>query len=470
VAAQGRDRKLLGCFSVSAEDQQENIQQVLAEQIAKTCSERDMKFGQAAVALDCALFMQHAVHSDFSDYKKIAATVRFDTEEALATDVADVAVAFRVASSDDSGSNVDVFTVPRSVLSEILIALQGVGIDPITIEPDSYCLSRYVGAYGASAESSEHKPLYTLLSDSRGYLLTAPKPSGTSVIRAFPMSGAQNRAQVLAREVLITTALAETGGPINQLCLFDARGEVSPEQLAEKVGRPVKVRDLAEMAHLEPGSLADCSNAVDFASAFGAALASGEKEKGVNFRNDHMPYQGTKLRTNRALKFLSIAATILMLAVGVYFQGQWMQVQTALSEIRGRLEPDYSAVMMARKFPTTVKKAVTDLEKEVNRLMAEKGIKGAPQESTSAKLTLVLEALNSCAAQTGLVIDTITITPKTIHITGSTASRRNTVNGVFEAMEKFGLKVDDNRASTEGERDNFDMTVTVMPQKAAEKS
>jgi len=189
----------------------------------------------------------------------------------------------------------------------------------------------------------------------------------------------------------------------------------------------------------------------------------------INFRDDHMPYQGTKQRMNRALKFLSIAVTILILAVGVYFQAQWMQAKADLDAVRRRFEPDYSAVMMAKKFPSTVREAVTKLEKELNRLMAEKGIKGAPQESISAKLALVIQALNSCASQTGLAIDTITITTKTIHITGSTASRSSTVGGVFEAMETFGLKVEDNRASTEGNRDSFDMTVTVKPERPTEK-
>ena len=82
----------------------------------------------------------------------------------------------------------------------------------------------------------------------------------------------------------------------------------------------------------------------------------------------------------------------------------------------------------------------------------------------------MLQTLNSCAAQTGLVIDTITVTTKTIHINGSTTSRRSTVNGVFEAMEKFGLKVNDTRVTTEGDRDNFDMTVTIGAQKLSEKS
>ena len=469
VAGQGRDNKLLGCFSVSAEDQQENVPQVLAERIARGCSERDMKFGQAAVALDCALFMQHAVHSEFSDYKKIAATVRFDTEEALAMDVADVAVAFRIASSDDSGSHLDVFTAQRGALTDLLLALQGAGIDPVTVDPDSYCLSRYLNAYGSSDSPSEDRRLHALLSDSRGYLLVGSRPPGPLTMRAFPITAAQNRTQVLAREVLTTTALAETAGPVHQLCLFDAKGEVSSEQLAARVGRQVKVCHPVEMAGPESGQMADGSNPVDFALAYGAALALGEKERGINFRDDHMPYQGTKQRMNRALKFLSIAVTILILAVGVYFQAQWMQAKVDLDAVRRRFEPDYSAVMMAKKFPSTVREAVTKLEKELNRLMAEKGIKGAPQESISAKLALVIQALNSCASQTGLAIDTITITTKTIHITGSTASRSSTVGGVFEAMETFGLKVEDNRASTEGNRDSFDMTVTVKPERPTEK-
>ncbi len=468
IAAQGRDSRLLGCFFVSAEDRQENIPQVLAERIVKGCSERDMKFGQAAVALDCTLFMQHAVHSEFSDYKKIAATVRFDTEEALAMDVADVAVAFRVASSDDSGSNLDVFTTQRGALTDLLLALQGEGIDPVTVEPDSYSLSRYLNAYGASDAPSEHRRLHALLSDSRGYLLVASKPSGPLTMRAFPISAAQNRTQLLAREVLTTTALAETAGPVHQVCLFDAKGEVSSEQFAAKVGRPVKVCHPAEMAGLEPSRIADGSNPVDFALAYGAALALGEKERGIDFRDDHMPYQGTKKRMNRALKFLSIAVTILVLSLGVYFQAQYMRASADRDAVRRSFEPLYSVVMMTKTFPATLNQAVTNLKNELNRLKTQKGIMG-PQESISAKLTLVLQALNSCASQTGLIIDTITITTKTIHITGSTTSRRSTVNGVFEAMEKSGLKVDDNRASTEGDRDNFNMTVTVVPEKPAEK-
>ena len=99
LAGQGRDRKLLDCFSVRTEADESDAK-VLYDRIARACDERKIRFAEAAVALDCAAVMQHAVHSEFSDVKKVAATVRFDTEETLATDVTDLAVSFRIASSD----------------------------------------------------------------------------------------------------------------------------------------------------------------------------------------------------------------------------------------------------------------------------------------------------------------------------------------------------------------------------------
>ena len=144
LKSQGRSYNVLGCFSVSAEGAEEQNPQVLAGLIAQGCAERELKFSEVAVALDCAMFMQHNVNSEFDDPKQIAATIRFDTEEALATDISDVAIAFSITSSDQTGSGVTVFTAQRKVLSDILLALQSNNIDPVTIEPDVNCLSRFI--------------------------------------------------------------------------------------------------------------------------------------------------------------------------------------------------------------------------------------------------------------------------------------------------------------------------------------
>jgi len=77
---QKKDWSGLKCFSVSVEGQEQQDMQALAGLIAQGCAERNMKFSEITVALDCSLFMQHSVHSEFKDPKQIAATVRFDTE------------------------------------------------------------------------------------------------------------------------------------------------------------------------------------------------------------------------------------------------------------------------------------------------------------------------------------------------------------------------------------------------------
>ena len=85
VGGHGRESKVTGCFSVAVESQEESALHELAALIAQGCAERQWNCTDVTVSLDCALFMQHSIHSEFKDSKKIAATVRFDTEDALAT-------------------------------------------------------------------------------------------------------------------------------------------------------------------------------------------------------------------------------------------------------------------------------------------------------------------------------------------------------------------------------------------------
>jgi hypothetical protein len=85
------------------------------------------------------------------------------------------------------------------------------------------------------------------------------------------------------------------------------------------------------------------------------------------------------------------------------------------------------------------------------------------EESVSSKLTMVLEAFNSCAAETNLDIESISITARSISITGSTSSRTNTLK-LFEAVGKGGLEILQQSLSAKGSRDDF--IITVMPKKS----
>jgi len=462
LASQGRDRKLLDCFSVRT-DGEESDPKVLYERIARTCGERKVRFAEAAVALDCAAVMQHAVHSDFSDAKKVAATVRFDTEETLATDVTDLAVSFRIASSDDEGAGLDVFTAPRPVLTEVIESLQNCGIDPVAIDPDVCCLSRYLAQCAEAQEDTESGTLYAALSDSRGYLVMLSGEREPLTYRTFLIGASQDRPSLLAREATVTAALV-AAHPAGQLRVFDASGDLALDAVRERTGLRVAPCDLAALAGIEPGDISDCASAVDFALAYGAALGLTERANSVNLRNDHMPFLGKKMRLQKAVRFLSVSVTILLLALGVFVHSQLLRENRSREALRAKLEPDYLAVMPGRtKLPGTMKGAVADLAKALKNLKAEKTGIGADQDSVSAKLTLVLRALNACAKDTGLNVQSITITTTSITVEGTTSGHHNAANVLMPAIEKEGLRVLSNRIDREDDHDKF--SVTLEPKK-----
>lgn len=452
------------CFSVSTKGQEQPGFQTLAGLIAKGCAEREWTFTEVAVALDCAMFMQHGVHSGFSDPKQIAATVKFDTEEIVATDISNVALAFEVISSDPSGAELAVFTAERKILSDILSALQQNGLDPVTMEPDISCLSRFISRTAGSVEPLQAGTLFAALSRHSGYLIipAAPNPQGNRngiTLRTFVVGPAQNRAELLSRESLVTIAMAEDVEPIKKIRVFDSAGAVDCQQLGEKLNAQAAAIDLYQAAGVEPHAPADGTDPVDFAIAYGAALTGSEKGHKVDFRSDFIPFQGKKMRLQKALKAAAVSVTILLLAVGLYFQTQLFSVNRDGNNLRSKFAKDYADVTL-EKLPSTVtiKKAVADLEKLLRRIEAEKKGLIADKTSISSKLTLVLAAFNKCAAQTNLNISSITITTNDISITGDTSSRQNRQK-IFDAVRNSGLEVTQEGYNEKGGREYFVMKV-----------
>jgi hypothetical protein len=461
-------RSVLGCFSVPIEENQQQKPQELVRLITEGCAKRGLKFSEAAVALDCSMFMQHKVHSKFNDPKQIVATIRFDAEEVLGMDITDLALAFKVISGspasprgEQAGSSLTVFTAQKKQLSDILVSLQSNNIDPVTIEPDVNCLSRFI-LQKVSLSPDSHC-LFCILSESSGYFIAFAESQKTSAMRTFLVRPAQDRNELLAREVPVTTALVETDKPVNSVKVFDSTASVDYQQLSKRIGIEIGSVDLIEAAAAGPEVLADCADTVGFAIACGAALSHLEKAQSVNFRSDFMPYQGRKVRLQKAMKFSSASVAVLMLAAGAYFQLQLWQENKYRSQLFKKLGTQYSAVMFGKK-PPAKSDVVKKLEGELRRVEnVKKGLLSVTgEESISAKLTLVLEAFNKCAAQTNLNVDSISITTKTISIAGDTSSRANTLK-LFDAIRGSGLEILQQDLGAKGDRDNF--SITVVPKK-----
>jgi hypothetical protein len=459
VCLNPQSKMVVDCFSVSVPEQEQASPQLLASLIAKGCTERKLNFSEVAVALDCAMFMQHSVHSEFSDPRRIAATIRFDTEDALATDITDIALAFEIVSTGQDGSELTVFTSQRKVLSEVLLSLQQNNFDPVSIEPDVNCLSRFVNSKLSSPEIRRPGTMFGLLSRSNGYLIIPPASVGTteqkaSMLRTFILGRAQDRTQLLTREVLMNTAIAGSDEPISHLEVYDSSGTIDYAKLNERLSIEARGIDWLDV------SGADSSvDAVNFAIAYGAALTHSEKGHCVNFRDDFSPFQGKKMKLQKALRFTAISVTILLMAIGIYFQMQLFGKNKVRKKLRANFAKDYSVVMLGQKMPRDAE-AVRKLRSELGRIKdAKKGLTSINGEkSISSKLTLVLAAFVKCAEQTNLNIKSISITARDIIIIGDTSSRQNT-REFFEAIRNNGLEILRESWDIKGGRDSFNITV-----------
>ncbi len=458
-----KDSSGVKCFSVSVEEQEQQDMQTLAGLIAQGCAERNFKFSEIAVALDCSMFMQHSVHSEFKDPKQIAATIRFDTEEALATDITNVAVTFEIASIDETGSQLTVFTAERQILSEVLETLQQYNLDPVHIEPDVNCLSRFISRR-INSKSEQDGTLYGMLGNRNGYLIFPPAEAdeesrSASIVRTFLVSAKQDKTKLLQREVLVTTALVEGTRSPGRFKVFDSAGAVNAAQLSDKLGIESDEIDLQNIIETKIRPQDDCPAPIEFAIAYGAILTLSEKVRSVDFREDFSPFLGKKHRQQKTLKTAAISITILLIAAGLYFQAQLFSVNKDRDRLRSKFARDYAEVKLE---PLSAKLKIKDAVRELGRLLRrieneKKGLN--PEEKPiSSNLTLVLTAFNECAEQTDLKIDTITITAKDIMITGDVSNRQSRQK-FFDTVRKNKLEIIRERYEFKENRENFNISV-----------
>jgi len=463
--SQSRADQVADCFTISIQNPDEHSWQNLATLISQSCAERKINFSDVAVALDCSMFMQHSVHSEFKDIRKVAATVRFDTEETLATDISGMAIAFKITSGDQTGSKLTVFTAQQKVLSDILLALQANGIDPVTVEPDVICLSRYIHRHVTSLKAAHGDTLFAILARSRGYLLSFSKTQDLTMVRTFLLAPVQNRTDVLARDIRITTALDQSVSPMACLKVFDAASGVDTRQLSEKLGIAVESLDMAGLENTaSQNSAQGGSDAVDFAVAYGSILTHVDKSAMANFRSDFLPFQGKKLRLQKTMKLLGISLTILLLALGVYLQTDLWKVNHNRDALHRKFAPDYLAVVLDDRKMPAFKEAVGKLGRLFRQIESEKKGLITNREAASAKLAMILESFNNCAKPTDLNIESVTITAANIVVVGDTSSRASTLR-LFEEIKKTGFDVLSQNLDAKGGRDNF--SVTVIPGKSS---
>jgi hypothetical protein len=473
LAPGGKDLKVVDCFTVTVDNPQgsslDNIDTAaqLAERIAQGCSQRSIAFQNGTVAVDSSMFMQHTVHSEFADAKQIAQTVRFDAEESLATDINDLAIAFQIASQTPQGSNLSVFTAQRKLLGNILSALTNIHIDPVFIEPDIICLSRFI--VRQFPQNPSQVRLFAVLSSSSGYLIvpSASDPAFSGVLRTFLVGSAQDRFALLKSQITVTSAMLPPDCKIDSLAVFDSSGSIETGRLFETVGIKTEsvdltVRIIPEASLTRPADDAPSQQVsvdkVSLAIAAGAALAFDDKIK-VDFRADFSPYQGKKVKFEKTLKIVSVCAAICLLALGILAQTAQVKVNKPRKLERRKFNDDYMLVMGTNKVNKNLNVAVEQLKQEHRRLQRlNLGFSDEGKKTIPDKFAALLRAFNACADSVKLEIQSVDITSRTIHITGSTANEAGT-RRLREAIEQNNLVIGREELLDKGGRHNFSMTV-----------
>jgi len=457
------NHSLSRCFSILTDANADSPS--LASAISRIITDQNLSFSNVAVSIDCSMYIQHDLHSEFSDHKQIAQTIKFDAEEAVAADSTELAITFSITGTDPAGSTIAVFTADRKNLTDILNDLQQNNIDPVFMQPDLAPIARLLQQKHKPQE--DENPLFAIFSNSACYLLNLePTSDGFfPIVRSFLIAPSQDKNAVLIRQLPVTMADISAkfpDKPITSLLIAGNTQSLDISSLTNRTGLKVEALSLTDIASIEPEQLDATIDTANLFAAFSTALAETKKMAVNDFRKDFDPYQGRKKILQKTLRMISISLTVLMLALGTFFQLKVMQKSGYIKQLNEKLAKDYSAVMFGGK-PPAQEPIASRLKREYNRILRIKSGQSVGDESSpTARLTFIFEAINNAPPKIDLRITTIAITTKTVRIIGDTNGRKSTL-ALFKAIKDHPkLKVSQQNLKQSGARDTF--TITLEPE------
>lgn len=436
LSRKGSHPEVLSCFSVQEDAELDSNDQgrqasSLATQIAQKLASEGMQYGEVAVSLDCTLYTQHNLHSEFTDHKQIANTIIFDAEEALARDAMDMALTFTVTGTDSTGSQATVFAADRDVLNEMLDALQAADLDPTAIEPDILCLARFIEQNLSLPKDAN--PLFVLFSDRACHIIKPQDHPLGPLVRSFVIGASQNKTAILTREIPLTLASMNLEKPADSLFIAD-QGDDQPDikALSQTTGIPAQTLDPSALINADKSLLADCDSQVEFAMACGAAIAEIKHIKPNDFRQSFAPYLGKKMIMQRTLRATSVFVTISMIALGLYFQLRVMRINGWVGDYDRKMRTAYVKAMYGKQ-PRGKVSILRLLQREKAKV---EGIqRGGVEGSIPSKLRYMLEAINNSPKTIDLKVSTINVTSKAMTLKGDTRNHDQT-ESLFKSFKK----------------------------------
>jgi hypothetical protein len=414
---------------------------------------------ESAVAVRGSLISQYDLHSEFTDPRQIENTIRFDAEEAAATDAATMAVAFEITGSASRGSEISIYTAGRQTLTDILLDLQAGGLDPTVMEPDAVCLARTMEKINTVDTVGK---MFLLIFGRTCFLLTFRGDNFAPKVRIFLLPDEPDKTAALSRQVILTIA-GLPAAAIKTVVLASSTQNIDPAEMSRLTGVPVEPLDLRQQLNIQIPQDTAAEQADGFLFACGSAMALAGRGRRADFRRDFMPYQGRRKLLQKSLRLVSVSLTILFVMLGLYFQSRAVRIKNYTSQQQQKSAADFTAAMRGIKPPSS--------ESIGSRLRRElKNVKdmqqyGLVEGSVVARLTYVLEAINSSPPSVSVIIKSITITDRSISVIGDTNSRKST-RELFDAIKKHNkLDVSEERFNAAGNRDEFVISLKTKDKK-----
>ena len=437
------------CFNISTDPDLDSISRLnsLIGLTAKKISDLDIKFDELMVSVDCAMYAQHDIQSEFSDAKQIQATIAFDAEEAVATDANDLAVAFNITGKNALGSNVTVFTAKRELMANVLDQFKAAGLDPIYIEPDIVCLWRYL--QNNISETTDSSTLTVVIAKNICYLVSPSNPGFAPSIRSFLVYPNQDIIPILQRQIPITIAsfAPKAESEITTVALVGEVDGLLTEPLSKVTGLNVITVNPAQHSNVD-----EDTSAIDYAIACGTALSDLVKTDVSDFRQSFAPFQGKKRMMQKSFRVLMTYLTIFLIAAGVYLQAKVIKMNSAIADLEKKSAEAYSAVMYGKP-PRPQPSVATQLTQIASTIKKQGGgLSVGDETSVPAQLTYLLQAINTLPGEVELQVSDITISARSITIIGNTKNRRQTL-ALADAIKKHpklkkGKEVFKNKAGT----------------------
>ena len=466
LASRGPHPTVTHAFTVRAEADQPPA--AMAQAVMDAVRQKGIPVTDCFVAVDAAFYTQHGLHTAFTDYRQIANTIKFDTEEAIATDATNLAITFSVTDTDDNGSSVAVYTSDRAGMMEIVNAILSAGFDPETVEPDILCLARFFQQCFVTPGTM--RPLFVVFGEKTCYILSFTD-AGHARVRSFVLSASATKTQTLSREIPLTIAAMNTGTAFTGIFIAGSTEGLEPSALAERIGMAVEIVDGVKLTGVGSSILGDGTPPAAYLAAYAAAL-SPTRTRRADFRADTIPYQGRRKVLEKALRTVCVSAAVILLAIGLNLQVQASRHNRAIQDLKDKLLTDYSPIMNSDILPTT-EKVSSKLVRTLNQLeKAAKGMGSGDENSVVSRLTSVLEGLNAAmqvaegksANKIGLEIDRIEIFSKSVTLKGTTAGRKETL-AMTEAFKASGkLNPTHSQLKEAGSRDGFQIGLETRQQ------